>query len=220
MARTLLLALLLAAPPAAGEKVEFSGGVKAGQTWSRLLPRVLMFCLQPRSESGWDIVIARTCDEDDSDFVSIATPLYRGPNSRMLSAWHFLPDAKLFSNTREFRFVLNEVDEERIALMLRMNSEAGEVLEMVDELGQGRGKFHVLDAQILPGEKTWDTKFVSLRFRVELVIPDEPKRRPGRASSAGGAAAPERCRPAGAAAGEPRTQPNGSVRRPSSSLRR
>lgn len=172
-----LLLALLSASPGAAETVRFSGELRAGETFERRLPRGLMFCLLPGGEDGkesWTISIARACSRAGDDFASIATPPYHGPNPLYLDAWHFLPDTKVFSNTREFRFVLNELDHARIfdRLQDREHHDAGKILKLVDELGKGAGELDVLGVELAPAAEPVRTRFVRLRFRVKLIFPD------------------------------------------------
>lgn len=172
-----LLLALLSASPGAAETVRFSGELRAGETFERRLPRGLMFCLLPGGEDGkesWTISIARACSHKENDFAWIATPPYRGAHPRFIEAWHFLPDTKLFSNTREFRFVLNELDHDRILHLLRdrEHQDAAEILKLAGELGKGAGELDVLGVELAPAAEPVRTKFVRLRFRVKLIFPD------------------------------------------------
>jgi hypothetical protein len=174
-----LMLALLCVSPAAAETIRFSGELRAGESFERRLPRGLMFCLLPGGEDGkesWTISIARTCSPKEDDFASIATPPYRGAHPRFIEAWHFLPDTKLFSNTREFRFVLNELDHARILGMLQnqQHHEAAEILTLAAELGKGAGTVEITGAEISPAEDPLRTKFIRLRFRVKLEFPARP----------------------------------------------
>jgi len=168
---------LLCASPAAAETIRFSGELRAGEAFERRLPRGLMFCLLPGGEQGrqsWEIRIARTCSPAEDDFAGIATPPYHGPSALSIEAWHFLPDTKLFSNTRQFRFVLNELDHARIFAMLQDQQlhEAAEILKVVGELGRGAGTVEITGVEISPAEDRYLTQFIRLRFRVKLILPD------------------------------------------------
>lgn len=171
------MAAAVLAPLSWAEIVQFSGEVRAGELYSRPLPRGLYFCMLPAGKDGkegWILSIARICSYKADNFLSIATPPYRGEHPRFLMAFHFLPDAKIFRNTREFRFVLNEQDCARILFMLQNERqyEAEEILDLARELGKGAGEFEAAGVKIIPAEDRWRTQFVWMRFRVKLTFPD------------------------------------------------
>lgn len=174
----LWLAAAVLAWPSGAEVVQFSGRVLAGDLYERPLPRGLMFCLLPGGKDGrevWTIAIARVCSYDADDFASIATPPYRGANALFLMAFHFLPDVKLFRNTRKFRFVLNEQDHARILFMLQNEKhyEAQEILDTARRLGKGEGELEVTDVKIIPAKEHVRTQFVRMSFRVKLKFPEK-----------------------------------------------
>ncbi len=86
--------------------------------------------------------------------------------------WHFLPDEKLFSHVREFRFVLQEKDASRIREMLNERpQDAPRILNLAERLGKGRGELEILEADAVRGEPLYNTKLLRIRFRVKLTIP-------------------------------------------------
>lgn len=152
---------------------ELSGELRAGESYSRKLSRGLVFCLIPHSgETGWEIVVSTECRPDAADFAGIATPPYHGPHPMQLMGFHFLPETKLFSNVREFRFVLRDKDASRIRELLNQRpQDAARVLDLAGRLGKGRGEVEILDADAVRGEPLYNTKLLRIRFRVKLTIP-------------------------------------------------
>lgn len=166
--------LILAAWFARGQTFEFSGELRAGETFSRKFSRGLVFCLVPnREEAGWEILVSTDCRLDAPDFSAIATPPYHGPHPLQLMGFHFLPETKLFSNVREFRFVLAEKDARRIREMLNERSQdAARILDLAERLGKGRGEVEILDADAVRGEPRYNTRLLRIRFRANLAIPE------------------------------------------------
>lgn len=170
--RAVLALVAITASTVFAETVEFSGQVRAGDTFTHRLPRDLLFCLLPFSDSsGWLIAVATTCEPTAKNLARIATPPYRGVNPIQLSGWHFLPDVRIFSQTRVFQFVLNSRDYQTILDMLRSEHDAGVLLKLVDELGIGTGEFRVLKSETTPGIKEEPAKLVHLRFSAKLTFP-------------------------------------------------
>ncbi len=165
--------LILAAWSARGQTLEFSGELRAGETYSRKLSRGLVFCLTPNAEEvGWGILVSTKCLPDAPDFTAIATPPYHGPHPLQLIGFHFLPETKLFSNVREFRFVLRDKDARRIGELLNQRpQDAARVLDLAERLGKGRGEVEILEADAVRGEPLYNTKLLRIRFRAKLTIP-------------------------------------------------
>jgi hypothetical protein len=166
--------LMLASWSVCAQTFEFNGELRAGETYSRKLSRGLVFCLMPYSrEAGWEILVSTECRQDAPDFSGIATPPYRGPNALQLDGFHFLPDTKLFSKVREFRFVLREQDVRRIRETLNQRpQDAARILDLAERLGKGRGEVEILEADAVRGEPLYDTKLLRIRFRAKLTIPE------------------------------------------------
>lgn len=166
--------LILASWSVCAQTFEFSGGLVAGETYSRKLSRGMVFCLMPQSgETGWEIVVSTECRPDAADFAGMATPPYRGPNPLQLMGWHFLPEEKLFSHVRQFRFVLRQQDARRIREMLNQRpQDAARILDLAERLGKGRGEVEILEADAVRSEPLYNTKLLRIRFRAKLTIPE------------------------------------------------
>ncbi|MBE0658080.1 MAG: hypothetical protein IH602_10345 [Bryobacteraceae bacterium] len=168
----LALILILAGPAARGQAFSFGGEVRAGESYSRPLKDELKFCLLPSPDSsGWTISISDSCAPDAPNFAMIATPPYRGPNPIYVDAWHFLPDARVFSATRSFRFVLNRRDHAHLFGLLSARKDAAEILAEAERLGKGVGEVTVAESVLAPGTDPKQPRLLRLRFKAAIKLP-------------------------------------------------
>ena len=171
VARVIAATVLVAAASAKGEEYSFGGEVRGGQTYSRALKDELKFCLLPSPDSaGWTISVSDSCTPDAPNFAMIATPPYRGPNPIYFDAWHFLPDARVFSATRSFRFVMNRRDHAYLFGLLNARKDAAEILAEAGRLGQGVGEVTVMESWIAPGADQRQFRLIRLKFKAAIKL--------------------------------------------------
>jgi len=167
----------------------FSGEVARGQAFEREVGGGLLFRLVPH-ESGWTIWMG-TAATTASDFVAVATPPFRGMNSRDIEGWHFRnadnsgpnevgpKNVNAPGQVRDFRFVMGEADHrlalETLGRLLWPSGEgereaAGRVFETIESrMSDGRLTIVELDLGNLEiGRRAWIGR---MRFEIELFRP-------------------------------------------------
>lgn len=177
-------ALFLGAlPAAAAETCETAAGhVKRGDLFEQPLADDLVFRLVPDT-FGWTIAVG-TRDQPGDDFVSVATPPFRGTNHRFLEGWHFRNQANTGPNVgdvnapqheRTFVFVLTPADYRQAATAVdtllwgeHTQAEREQAMEALETASRGRGTLRITGmtlGNLVPGAQAW---FETLDFDAEL----------------------------------------------------
>ena len=165
------LAVTRAPEPASGaggcQKIQLSGEVKAGESWSASIGQGWIFRVLPiapsgRGYTGWDLVVGPPADSDYPDALLLGTPPYGSLNEREIGttfglraqdaiAWeprhfHFLNTAKDVRSARElYRQVMAKP------------SSASAASELLKLIGSGTGgslspgQFKIVDARLATG---------------------------------------------------------------------
>ncbi len=111
--------LLVSASTLAQQTVDFSGTVKAGESYKHAIGHGLMFVVRP--EDGDFTLGVEPAAHDNDNFARCVTPPFHGPNPIDLLAWQFA-DAKQGKMSgaepaalkhRQFQFVLNAADQKK-----------------------------------------------------------------------------------------------------------
>lgn len=173
LARMLVTVLLLGSVCGAAT-VRFSGELSRGNLYERKLPNGLWFCLFPEPDAntgGWLIAVETSCRPDGHDFVAVATAPFHGVNPREINGWHFDPGANAPQRVREFSFVLNDRDWQRLMTDLNTYRDPEWMLKQLDEFGRGKGTLTI--TAIRRDTVSGKSVLVGMSFSVILKIPDK-----------------------------------------------
>lgn len=172
------------------DTISFSGIVYQGDHFEIELDSYLSFGLIPQPE-GWIIWMGNPQDPS-KDYVSVATPPFRGLNARLINGWHFrnidnsgpnLPGDKNVNapgELRTFYFVLNDSDYiiscQLLDIMLwsynHSEQEVNQAGNQFSNLPRGEGLLYVdslVLTNLIPGEKA---VIQTLGFKVDLFLPE------------------------------------------------
>jgi hypothetical protein len=184
---------LAQSPAELSQIIRFQGEVTRGTSFERALGRDLVFRLRaethPSNPAGWTISVAKASDAiPERDFLSVATPPYRFFNPRDLTVSYGYTAEQIVGMTpREFLFVLNDSDHERMSealgkLLWSYNHSEQELeiaRKVMDETPAGAGRLHILDSRLGGQERDRRDWIEWLRFRVELRLPCDFPAAPG-----------------------------------------
>ena len=188
VSRCLLVAVVTAAGAAPQQSptiVKFRGEVSRGKTFERRIGPDFFFRLVPEpGGADWDITVGHKA-HCETDFVAVASPPYRGPNDRMIMAWHFrnadnsgpnVPGPKYVrpGKVRGFSFVFNHEDEQKLSDAIeKLLHSYSYTKQQVDEAQKatvpvGDGKLTILDLKLGNLKAGEDACIEYMKFEVEL----------------------------------------------------
>jgi len=166
----------------------YRGRAVRGQAFEQPIGDGLVFRLAPDLH-GWTIGVV-AAGRPDEDFAGVATPPYRGTNTRHLEGWHFRNRANTGPNEgdvnapqheRDFAFVLTTADYRRAGQAVdgllwgaRPEADLQRLRETLEQVSRGRGLLRITGSglgNLVPGAQAW---FEWMTFDVELCRPGAP----------------------------------------------
>jgi len=181
--------MLFCASLLAQQKVNFSGTLEAGKTYTHAIGHGLMFVVRPQDGDFTMGVVQISHDQDD--LAACVTPPYHGPGPMSLLGWQFadaqrgrLPAGEsTMLKKREFKFVLTAADSKKscdeldAVLYLPAHKEKDGSLRLgtrdYQEPPLGLAQVTIENAELSHSEPP---VIQSLRFRVQIEFPK--RRRP------------------------------------------
>ncbi len=169
------------------ETIEFSGVLLKGESFNSKINENLYFGLLPYTEWGWIIFVG---EDSSSNYVTVATPPFRGMNSTVIEGWHFRNEDNTGPNdgsvnapqhVREFRFVLDKESffkaEEYVSIVSWHYNYTQEELETAyekfEELDFGNGELVITDMKFDNLERGERAGFEFIEFYVKIYMKGE-----------------------------------------------